>query len=86
MPVKIRLQRRGSKKRPCYAVVAADATMPRDGRSLEKLGTYDPRAATEQVRLNVERVAHWLGVGAIPTDRVAKFIKEQNIQPARAAG
>lgn len=83
MPVKIRLQRRGSKKRPFYAVVAADSAMPRDGRSLEKLGTYDPRSQTEPVRLNVERVGHWLGVGAVPTERVAKFIKAQGIQPIR---
>lgn len=83
MPVKIRLQRRGSKKRPCYAVVAADSKMPRDGRYLEKLGTYDPRKPTDQVLLNVERVGHWLGVGAVPTDRMAKFITAQGILPIR---
>lgn len=85
MAVKIRLQRRGSKKRPFYAVVAADSRMPRGGRFLEKLGTYDPRQEENKVSLNEERVAHWLGVGALPTETVAKIIKALGIQPARPA-
>ncbi|MBF0624951.1 MAG: 30S ribosomal protein S16 [Magnetococcales bacterium] len=82
MSVRIRLQRRGSKKRPFYAVVAADRQMPRDGRCLEKLGTYDPRKEQDKVTLKVERVAYWLGVGATPSDTVEKFIKQAGIAPA----
>ncbi|MBF0424557.1 MAG: 30S ribosomal protein S16 [Magnetococcales bacterium] len=84
MAVRIRLQRRGSKKRPFYAIVAADRQMPRDGRYLEKLGTYDPRKESEKAVLKAERVAHWLGMGALPSDPVAKMIKAAGIEPARA--
>ena len=85
MGVRIRMQRRGAKKRPFYAVVAADSRCPRDGRFLEKLGTYDPRLEDKGSRLNIdaERVAYWLGVGATPSDRVAKIIKAQGIEAAR---
>lgn len=84
MAVRIRLQRRGSKKRPFYAVVAADSRMPRDGRSLEKLGTYDPRKDSDQMVLNSDRVAYWLGVGALPTETVAIYFKKLGIQSASA--
>ncbi|ARO13459.1 ribosomal protein S16 [Ketogulonicigenium robustum] len=79
MAMKIRLARGGSKKRPHYAVVAADARMPRDGRFIEKLGTYNPLLAKDsedRVKLNVERVQYWLGQGTQgPTDRVARFLE-----------
>lgn len=80
MAVKIRLQRRGSKKRPVYAVVVADARMPRDGRFLEKVGTYDPRREEGKVMFNEARVAHWLGLGAQPSDTVGRLIKDAGIQ------
>ncbi|MEO5364017.1 MAG: 30S ribosomal protein S16 [Magnetococcus sp. DMHC-8] len=69
------MQRRGSKKRPFYAVVAADAKMPRDGRFLEKLGTYDPLKESNNVHLEMTRVDHWIQVGAVPSETVAKLLK-----------
>jgi small subunit ribosomal protein S16 len=78
MAMKIRLARGGSKKRPFYRVVAADSRMPRDGRYVEKLGTYNPLLAkdsAERVQLNMERVNYWLGQGAQPTERVARFLE-----------
>lgn len=75
MAVRIRLQRRGSTKRPFYAVVVADAKMPRDGRFLEKLGTYNPLKESDKLQLEMERYNHWVGVGAIPTDTVASLLK-----------
>ena len=77
MSVKIRLSRGGTKKRPYYYVVVADSTSPRDGRYIEQIGTHNPLLAKdnpERVKLNIERVKHWLSVGAQPTDRVARFI------------
>lgn len=79
MAVRIRLQRRGSKKKPVYAVVAAESTMPRDGRFLEKLGTYDPRNEAQKTVFNSERVAHWLSVGAKPTDTVASLLQKAGL-------
>lgn len=78
MAMKIRLARGGSKKRPHYAVVAADSRMPRDGRFIEKLGTYNPllpKDSEERVKLNMERVQYWLDQGAQPTDRVSRFLE-----------
>jgi len=76
MSLKIRLARAGTKKRPYYHVVIADARSPRDGRFIEKIGTYDPKLEdkSKRVSLIAERVAHWLSVGAQPTDRVARFV------------
>jgi small subunit ribosomal protein S16 len=76
MSLKIRLARAGTKKRPYYHVVIADARSPRDGRFIEKLGTYDPLLKDEgaRVKINTERAQHWLGVGAQPTDRVLRFL------------
>src|SRR6476620_7749877 len=77
MSLKIRLARGGAKKRPFYSIVVADARSPRDGRFIEKLGTYNPmleRGHADRVTLKEERVRHWLGVGAQPTERVAKFL------------
>lgn len=78
MAVRIRMQRRGSKKRPFYAVVAADSKMPRDGRFLEKLGTFDPCKESDGIHLQMDRVNHWIGVGAVPSDTVAGLIKKIN--------
>jgi small subunit ribosomal protein S16 len=77
LSVKIRLARGGSKKRPYYYIVASDVRAPRDGRYIERIGTYDPmlpKDSQERVRLNTERIKHWLSVGAQPTDRVARFL------------
>jgi len=76
MSLKLRLARAGTKKRPYYHVVVADARSPRDGRFIEKIGTYDPKLADKEKRVTLvaERVQHWLGVGAQPTDRVLRFL------------
>ncbi|MCC6008241.1 MAG: 30S ribosomal protein S16 [Rhodobacteraceae bacterium] len=78
MSMKIRLARGGSKKRPFYSIVAADSRMPRDGRFIEKLGSYNPllpKDSDQRVKIDVERVQHWLTQGAEPTDRVARFLE-----------
>jgi small subunit ribosomal protein S16 len=76
MSLKIRLARAGAKKRPYYRIVVADSKSPRDGRYIEKIGTYDPLLpkGSERVKLVEDRVKHWLGVGAQPTDRVLRFL------------
>ena len=82
MAMKIRLARGGSKKRPFYRVVAADSRMPRDGRYIERLGTYNPllpKDSEERVKLNMERVQYWLGEGATPTDRVSRFLEAAGV-------
>lgn len=82
MSLKIRLARGGAKKRPFYAIVVADTRSPRDGRFIEKLGTYNPmleKGHTERVTLKEERLKHWLGVGALPTERVARFLGDAGI-------
>ena len=84
MAVRIRLARGGAKKRPFYRIVAADARSPRDGRFLEKLGTYSPLLASEaenRVVLNEERIRYWLGQGAQVSDRVARFLDKAGILP-----
>jgi len=86
MSLKIRLARGGAKKRPFYRVVVADSRTPRDGRFIEKLGTYNPLLPSdheERIRLKEERVRYWMGVGAQPTDRVAKFLAEAGLMDAR---
>ena len=82
MSVKIRLQRRGAKKKPYYAIVAADSHAPRDGKFLEKIGTYDPMLKEERVTVKAERVSHWLGKGAKPSTTVARLLKSFDIQAA----
>lgn len=76
MSLKIRLTRGGAKKRPYYRIVVADSRSPRDGRFIEKVGSYDPMLAddSKRVTLNAERATHWLSVGATPTDRVLRFL------------
>jgi small subunit ribosomal protein S16 len=82
MAMKIRLARGGSKKRPHYAIVASDSRMPRDGRFIEKLGTYNPLLAKDsedRVKMDLDRVKHWLALGAQPTDRVARFLEAAGV-------
>src|SRR5437763_331539 len=82
MALKIRLARGGAKKRPFYAIVVADARSPRDGRFIEKLGTYNPmleRSHAERVTLKEERIKHWLGVGALPSELVARFLGDAGL-------
>lgn len=77
MSVRIRLARGGAKKRPYYYIVAAPTTSPRDGRYIEQVGTFNPMLKKDdgnRVNLNVERCKYWLSVGALPTDRVARFL------------
>lgn len=76
MSVRLRLQRHGSKKRPFYRIVAADQRAPRDGRSKEVLGTFDPMHEPNVVDLAVDRVDYWLGVGAQPTETVSALIRK----------
>jgi len=88
MTLKIRLARGGAKKRPHYSIVIADARSPRDGRFIEKIGTFDPllpRDNAERVKLDTERVQHWLSHGAQPTDRVLRFLDAAGLakRPAR---
>ena len=82
MSLKIRLARGGAKKRPYYSIVVADSRSPRDGRFIEKLGTYNPmldRSHSDRVTLKAERIQHWLDVGALPTDRIARFLGEAGL-------
>ena len=84
MSLKIRLARGGAKKRPFYRIVIADSRMPRDGRFIEKVGTYNPmlgRDDPSRVTLVTERIEHWLKVGARPSDRVARFLGKAEILP-----
>jgi small subunit ribosomal protein S16 len=83
MAMKIRLARGGSKKRPFYRIVAADSRMPRDGRFIEKLGTYNPllpKDSEDRVKMDIERVQYWLGHGAQPTDRVARMLEAAGVR------
>ena len=82
MAMKIRLARGGSKKRPFYRIVAADSRMPRDGRFIEKLGTYNPllpKDSEERVKMNLERVQYWMDQGAQPTDRISRFLEAAGV-------
>ena len=83
--MKIRLARGGAKKRPFYSIVITDARSPRDGRFIEKIGTYNPMLTKDhpqRVQINAERAKHWLSVGAQPTDRVALFLGRAELIPA----
>ncbi len=80
----IRLSRGGAKKRPYYRIVVSDSRSPRDGKFLEKIGTYNPLLAkdsADRIKLDTERATHWLGVGAQPTDRVARFLNTAGLKP-----
>ena len=83
MAMKIRLARGGSKKRPYYRIVAADSRMPRDGRFIEKLGTYSPllpKDSEDRVKMDMDRVQHWLDQGALPTERVARMLEAAGVR------
>lgn len=87
MALKIRLARAGAKKRPYYRIVVADARSPRDGKFIEKVGTYNPMLAkdhADRIRLEVDRIKHWMSNGAQPTDRVARFLGQNNVIPMPA--
>ncbi len=87
MAVKIRLSRGGAKKRPYYYVVVAHGTSPRDGRYIEQIGTFDPmlkKDNPDRVKLNDERIKHWLSVGAQPTDRVARLLDGKGLAKREA--
>jgi len=82
MAMKIRLARGGSKKRPFYRIVAADSRMPRDGRYVEKLGTYNPllpKDSEDRVKMNLERVQYWMSEGAQVTDRVSRMLEAAGV-------
>ena len=83
MALKIRLSRAGAKKRPFYRIVVTDSRNPRDGRFIERVGTYDPMLPkdAQRVTLKEDRIRHWLGVGAKPSDRVARFLGSAEIIP-----
>lgn len=84
MAMKIRLARGGSKKRPFYRIVAADSRMPRDGRYIEKLGTYAPllpKDSEDRVKMDMERIEYWLGQGAQPTDRIQRMLEAAGARP-----
>ena len=87
MSLAIRLARGGAKKNPYYRIVVADSRNARDGKFLEKIGTYNPLApkdSPDRVKLDAERAGHWLGVGAQPTDRVARFLDAAGLRPRPA--
>jgi len=84
MGLKIRLSRAGAKKRPYYHIVVADSRSPRDGRFIEKLGSYNPmlpQEHTDRIRLQSDRILHWVSQGAVATDRVAKFLGHAGLAP-----
>ena len=86
MAMKIRLARGGSNKRPYYSIVASDSRSPRDGRFIEKLGTYAPllpKDSEDRVKMNMERVQHWLSQGAQPTDRVQRMLEAAGVLPKK---
>ena len=87
MSVKIRLARGGAKKRPYYRIVVADSRDPRDGRFIERVGTYNPMLQKDdpnRVTLKADRIKHWLENGAQPTDRVARFLGQAELAPMPA--
>jgi small subunit ribosomal protein S16 len=87
MAVKIRLARGGAKKRPFYRIVVAEATAPRDGRFIERIGSYNPMLGkdnADRIVLDEDRVKHWLSVGAQPTDRVLRFLDERGLMKRTA--
>jgi len=78
MAVRIRMKRLGRKHRPFYRICVMDARVPRDGKAIEEVGTYDPmvREKSERVTLNMERIDHWISVGALPSEKVAVLIRK----------
>jgi len=85
--LKIRMSRGGAKKRPVYKIVVADSRKPRDGRFIEKVGFFNPllpKDKKERLSLDIERIKYWLGKGARPSDRIARFLGEANVIPKPA--
>ncbi len=83
MAISIRLSRGGAKKRPYYRIVVADVRSPRDGRFIERIGSYNPmlpKDSEERIKLDADRARHWLSVGAQPTDRVARFLDAAGVR------
>ena len=88
MPVKIRLSRGGTKKKPYYYIVVAEASAPRDGRYIEQIGTHNPmlpKDHADRVKIDLDRAKHWLSVGAQPTDRVARFLDAAGLMKREAS-
>jgi len=83
MAVRLRLKRLGRRHRSFYRLSAMESRCPRDGRVLEELGTYDPQSkdAEQQLKLNLERIQHWLKLGAMPTETVARLLRKHGIKP-----
>jgi small subunit ribosomal protein S16 len=86
MSLKIRMSRAGAKKRPFYRIVVADSRYPRDGRFIDRIGTYNPLLpkGAERLVLDVEKAKEWLGKGATPSDRVARFLDEKGLMKRKA--
>ena len=84
MAVRIRLARHGAKKKPFYRIVVADGESPRDGRYLEKVGTYDPLLDPAKVTLKAERIKYWMDQGAKPSDTVRSLLKKEGYFAATA--
>jgi len=87
MAMKLRLARGGAKKRPFYRIVAADTRAPRDGRYVERLGSYNPllpKDSEERVKIDLDRARHWLDHGAEPTDRVSRMLEAAGVLSAKA--
>ena len=87
MSLRIRLSRAGAKKRPFYRIVVADSRSPRDGRYIEKIGTYNPllpRDSADRINIDTDRVKHWLSHGALPTDRVLRFLDAEGLMKREA--
>ena len=86
MSVSLRLSRGGSKKRPYYKIVIANSRAPRDGKFLEQVGTYNPLLAKDdenRIKMNLDRIKHWLGQGAQPTDRVSRMLEAAGVLPKK---
>ena len=79
MAVVMRLKRMGAKKLACFRIVVVDSKQPRDGRSIEEIGFYDPKKKETMVNIDKERAQHWLSVGAIPTETVKNLLKNEGI-------
>lgn len=79
MAVKIRLARHGAKKAPFYRIVVADSRSPRDGRFIDRIGTYNPRTQPSDIQVDEEKAREWLGKGAQPTDQVRKLLKVSGV-------
>lgn len=80
MSVRIRLSRRGTKKAPLYFIVAADQRAKRDGKFLEKLGTYNPHDKVEGIKVDLEATKRWISVGAVPSETATRLLKKSGLE------